>query len=152
MLYTIGYESLDASRFVQELRQQNIHVLIDVRELPLSRKRGFSKSALDTLVTAAGVKYVHLRDLGAPREVRHKLRATGDWDEYCLGYQAHLEQQDVALAAVAELASEENVCLMCFEADYRECHRSLIADELQQQGKIDAPVHLNPQTARRAVA
>jgi len=63
MLYTIGYEGLDISSFVEELREQKIRVLIDVRELPLSRKKGFSKSALNTVVTAAGVKYIHLRDL-----------------------------------------------------------------------------------------
>lgn len=148
MLYTIGYEGLDAERFLGELRTHQIRVLIDVRELPLSRKPGFSKSALSELLTAAGVEYRHLRELGAPREVRHRLRHTGDWQEYCIGYWSHLDGQDEALGKLSALIVDTSVCLMCFEADFQECHRSLIADRLVDQGRAKEAVHLSPQKDR----
>ncbi len=43
---TIGYEGSTIEDFVAALRHASINVLIDVRELPLSRKKGFSKNQL----------------------------------------------------------------------------------------------------------
>lgn len=156
MLYTIGYEGLDAARFVQELKDRNIHILVDVREMPLSRKKGFSKNGLAATVLAEGIEYRHMRELGAPREVRHRLKATGDWAEYCIGYESHLAGCDVVLANLAELAKSEEICLMCFEADYRECHRSLITETLSARNLVSGVTHLSPQkdlaARQRAVA
>lgn len=152
MLYTIGYEGLDVFSVVDALKAHGVRVLIDVRELPLSRKRGFSKTALSEALADAGVQYVHLKELGAPRPVRHALRADGDWNEYCRGYYGHLDLQDEALRLVAELARAQNTCLLCFEADYRECHRSLIAERLESLGHLGRAVHLSPQRERAAKA
>lgn len=148
MLYTIGYEGLDAARFVQELKDRDIHILVDVREMPLSRKKGFSKNGLAASVLAEGIEYRHLRELGAPRDVRHRLKETGDWNEYCMGYQSHLEGRDAVLESLAELAQSADICLMCFEADYRECHRSLITEKLSARSLVSEVIHLSPQTAQ----
>jgi uncharacterized protein (DUF488 family) len=43
-LYTIGYEGTDIDRFVATLKAVGVQLLADVRALPLSRKRGFSKN------------------------------------------------------------------------------------------------------------
>lgn len=157
MLYTIGYEGVNAERFVAELKRKGINVLVDVREMPLSRKKGFSKNALAELVSAEGIEYVHLRSLGAPREVRYRLKETGDWAEYCQGYQAHLSDCEAALNEVVTLAGQQDICLMCFEADWRTCHRSLITTHLTETGRVPVVEHLSPQSqigsaARRAVA
>ena len=42
-IFTIGYEKSTIDDFVSRLADADIDVLVDVRELPLSRKRGFSK-------------------------------------------------------------------------------------------------------------
>ena len=47
-LFTLGYEGLDIDAFVARVRDAGIRVIVDVRELPLSRKKGFSKSAFYT--------------------------------------------------------------------------------------------------------
>lgn len=155
MLYTIGYEGVNTESFVAELKSKGISVLVDVREMPLSRKKGFSKTALAELVTAEGIEYRHLRALGAPRDVRYRLKAGGDWSEYCAGYQAHLSECDDVLDELVNLASDQAICLMCFEADWRECHRSLITAHLAEAGRVSEVEHLSPRTgsvARRVVA
>jgi uncharacterized protein (DUF488 family) len=60
----IGYEVLDLEQFVARLLGNRIDVLADVRLTPISRKRGFSKTALGEAVSTAGVEYVHLSERG----------------------------------------------------------------------------------------
>ena len=145
MLYTIGYEGMDTQKFVSALKSEGIKVLVDVREMPLSRKKGFSKSSLAALMESEGIEYRHIRTLGAPKAVRYRLREGGEWAEYCEGYQTHLADCEEALSEVVQLANQRDVCLMCFEADYRECHRSLIAEHLKAQGQVSDVIHLSPQ-------
>lgn len=143
VIYTIGYEGLTPGEFLDILNAHDIQILIDVRELPLSRKPGFSKRALSELVEEAGLQYIHIQSLGAPRTVRHALRETSDWESYCFGYKNHLSQQEQYLDLLVELSRESRVCLMCFEADYSTCHRSLITERLEKNRKINRTNHLD---------
>lgn len=124
------------------LLAQGIRTLIDVRQMPLSRKAGFSKTSLGLGLEGVGIEYVHLRELGAPKLVRENLKATKDWAAYVEGFHAHLAHQHEALENVTQLLQKNYVALLCFEADYRECHRSLISARLEQMGKIESTVHL----------
>ncbi len=45
-LSTIGYEGKDIQYFIALLKREGITALIDVREKPFSRKKGFSKNKL----------------------------------------------------------------------------------------------------------
>lgn len=63
-VYTIGYEGTDIERFVQTLKAVGIEVLADVRAVALSRKKGFSKTALRNNLAEAGIEYIHLNALG----------------------------------------------------------------------------------------
>jgi Protein of unknown function, DUF488 len=73
--YTIGYEGSRVEEFVAALRRAGVVTLIDVRDIPLSRKPGFSKSALAANLAAKGIAYVHLRGLGDPKPGREAARA-----------------------------------------------------------------------------
>ncbi len=127
-LFTIGYEGLDLRAFLKCLSWHKIDVLIDVRELAFSRKKGFSKSALCDAVEDAGLRYVHIRELGSPRDVRHQLKEDWDYEEFFEAYKQHLDQQGGAVSQVLELvAGNARVCLMCFEKEHEKCHRSLLA-------------------------
>ena len=142
-LFTIGYEGKDIPSFIGSLRSTDVAVVVDVRELPLSRKRGFSKTALRHALSAEGIDYIPLRGLGAPREVRHRLREDGDYPAYFAAYLRHLGSQAQALSTVTSLLSETSVCLMCYEADHAQCHRSMIALELRRQkGHVLEVTHL----------
>lgn len=56
-LFTIGYEGRVVDSFVEDLGNAGVEVLVDVRELAQSRKRGFSKTALSALLDEAGIEY-----------------------------------------------------------------------------------------------
>lgn len=128
-LLTIGYEGLASSRFVGFLEENDVRLLVDVRELPLSRKKGFSKSSLSETLADAGIKYVHIRELGSPRPIRRRLKEDGDYASFFSDYHKHLQQQAEALDQLSRLVEEYNrVCLMCFERSPEQCHRSRLAD------------------------
>lgn len=127
-VFTIGYEGLDAASFLSLLSKHDVQTIVDIRELPLSRKRGFSKRSLAELLRAEGIGYLHMADLGCPRPVRNQYKSDGSWPRYTKGYLLHLSSQAKAIDDLAELAAERNCALLCFEADYRFCHRSFVAD------------------------
>lgn len=151
-LYTVGYEGTDLQLFISCLTENRVAVLIDVRDFPGSRKRGFSKKTLAAELADAGIVYEHWRQLGAPREIRHELRQTRDWRKYTRAYSQILDVQEPTLTSLAARAHEDNVCLMCFERDYRECHRSLVTERLGNLTLTSQAVHLIPKTVSLAVA
>ena len=55
-LMTIGYEGLELSEFFALLKHSKVSMIVDVRELPLSRKRGFAKAALAEGLATHGIK------------------------------------------------------------------------------------------------
>jgi uncharacterized protein (DUF488 family) len=131
-IFTIGYEGLDLGSFTAALARHGVETVVDVRELPLSRKPGFSKQALRHELQLAGFGYVHIAALGCPRPVRNGYRSDKDWARYTVGYQEHLATQGKAVEEVAALASATSCALLCFEADYNFCHRAMVADAVQK--------------------
>lgn len=134
-LFTIGYEGTDIERFVQTLRHVGIELLVDVRAVALSRKKGFSKTALSRRCIAEGIGYEHLIDLGDPKEGREAARAQR-YDDFRRVYTAHLSQPatESAIALLGRLIAERPTCLMCFERDPLTCHRSMIGETLKGPG------------------
>jgi uncharacterized protein (DUF488 family) len=129
-LMTIGYEGADIHTFTTVLKVNNVTTLIDVRELPLSRKKNFSKSALAAAMEGSRISYLHLRALGCPREIRNDYHADGNWRLYSKRFNAYLGTQVDALDELQSICRLQNCCLVCFEADYRRCHRSLVTAAL----------------------
>jgi uncharacterized protein (DUF488 family) len=128
---TIGYEGSSFKQFVDTLAADGVEKIVDVRELPLSRKRGFSKRSLEALLHAQGIEYIHLRELGCPRPIRYAYRADGNWPRYTVKYLRYLDTQDEAMQELYNLASRERCALLCFEADANRCHRSLVVQTLR---------------------
>lgn len=135
MLYTIGYEGTDIDRLAATLKAVKIQVLADVRAVAVSRKKGFSKSALRERLEAEGIAYVHFVELGDPKPGRDAARA-GDYNEFRRVYSKHLKTAgaQVALQVLKETIQEENVCLLCYERDPTVCHRRMISDRLKARG------------------
>ena len=130
--YTIGYEGVNANIFLACLKNNNIDILVDVRQKPYSRKPGFSQKKLIEETSIWGIAYKHISLLGCPDSIRKKYNETGNWAEYCSGYKSHLHDHDVALEEVAVYLRNFKCALMCFEANANRCHRSLIAAKLVQ--------------------
>ncbi|QPF85503.1 DUF488 domain-containing protein [Bradyrhizobium genosp. L] len=130
-VYTIGYEGTDIDRFVATLKAVGVTLLADVRALPLSRKKGFSKSRLRERIEAEGMQYIHLGALGDPKDGRDAARA-GRYADFRRIYRKRLAQAEPqqALEELAALVREKSTCLMCFEREPSECHRLIVASQL----------------------
>jgi uncharacterized protein (DUF488 family) len=135
-IFTIGYEGADADRFLATLKQEGVATLADVRAVALSRKRGFSKSALRDALAGQGIGYEHFISLGTPKEGRQAARA-GDAELmrriYCDEVLATEPAQE-ALRDLEALAQAQPVCLLCFERDPAHCHRRILAQRLGERG------------------
>lgn len=129
-LYTIGYEGATPEEFLAALKKAGVEVLLDIRAIAWSRKPGFSKDALRRLMEGSGIQYVHLEALGNPQ--KRAGRPEDDTRSYEDMYNAHLDTPgaQAALVKAAEIAKQSPACLLCFERDPRECHRSLTAPRL----------------------
>jgi len=142
-LFTIGYEGATPDRLVATLLEAGITTLVDVRELPNSRRPGFAKRALSEALGRAGIGYRHVRALGTPPEGRAAAKAgrTGEMQRIFGARLAGTEAQ-AAVAALAGEAREARLCLLCLEADPSVCHRTLVAEAVARSGGI-AIVHLH---------
>ena len=111
-------------------------VLADVRAVANSRKRGFSKGALKAGLAEAGLGYEHFRSLGTPKSGREAARAHDAGLMRRIYCEEVLDTADggLALDALAELAAERPVCLLCFERDPARCHRRVLAERLAPRG------------------
>lgn len=130
-VFTIGYEGLDIDAFMSLLAEHGVNTIVDVRELPLSRKPGFSKKALANILNISGREYVHMVDLGCPKLVRDRYREDGNWKRYTEGFLKYLKTQDDAVAELSALAATSNCALLCYEADSNFCHRSMVANAVK---------------------
>jgi uncharacterized protein (DUF488 family) len=139
---SIGYEChKDVRDFVQLLRDAGVERLIDVRELPMSRRRGYGKTALSEALSAAGIEYVHMRALGNPKPFRD-LYKSGLIAEGRELYQRHLlEECRFALHDLANLLSDDKrSALMCVEHNPSTCHRTVIIDAMRDELDLNLDV------------
>ena len=130
-LYTIGYEKARLADVVGALSAAGVAALIDVRDRPISRRPGFSKRQLAAAVEEAGIAYVGLRALGTPPEGRAASRAR-QWERFWGIVENRLAsaEAELGLLQAAEIAQQRPACLLCYEADWRQCHRRRVAEIL----------------------
>jgi len=126
-------------------------MVFDVRQLPLSRKKGFSKAAFKAALGSAGIDYVHLPVFGCPRPIRDRYKIDGDWKRYEKAFDHYLEGQSESVSELARIARRTSGCLVCFEADYTLCHRSLVARAVALAGGPRV-IHLSPKAERADLA
>ena len=108
VIYSVGYQGLELHSFIEILRRNRIDVLVDLRERPYSRQKGFSKGPLSRALSDAGIQYRWMgKRLGGFTVSRNA------WLEGC--------------EELAKMAQAQRVVMMCMEADYRRCHRKELA-------------------------
>jgi uncharacterized protein (DUF488 family) len=130
--YTIGYEGRQLDEFIESLQQRRIEVLIDIREIPFSRKPGFSKSLLQEALGVAGIQYLHVKALGSPKHIRYDYKSGGDKETFFTAYRAYLRTQLAYLRTVLETVRHQTACLMCLERHAMDCHRSATSEMLKE--------------------
>ena len=140
-----GYEGRSVEDLVAFARQAGFASVVDVRLTPISRRKGFSKSALAAELEKSGIAYVHLPALGNPRDNRAGYARTNDdagrraRERYAKDVLESAQGQ-AALVEVRRLA-DEGVVLLCFEADEPLCHRG---DVVAALGAAILPVTAKP--------
>jgi uncharacterized protein (DUF488 family) len=127
---SVGYQGRDADELVWELAAAGVEVVVDVRLTPLSRKPGLSKNKLAEALRFAGIDYLHLPQLGNPRDNRAAYRNA---EAHALRRFRRLLRSADARDAVDRLhglASRKVIALLCFERDPGQCHRALIIEAM----------------------
>ena len=134
-IYTIGYTGFDLSTFINLLQTHQIECLIDIREIPLSRKKGFSKTSLSNSLNDVGIEYRHYRSLGSPRTDRHQLRETGDFSHFFSVMNQHLKKDEAScdLQSVISVARQLRSCLMCCCPEWQFCHRKSVVEAIHKK-------------------
>jgi uncharacterized protein (DUF488 family) len=132
-LVSIGYEGRDINELIRYLRQESVDVLVDVRLNPISRKPGLSKRRLAESLASAGIDYVHMRELGNPKDNREGFRAGDRLARDRFWQLLRTEEATQALRHVTELLDNEVVALLCFEGEHSDCHRGLVAEALVKE-------------------
>jgi uncharacterized protein (DUF488 family) len=131
-LLSIGYEKAGFGDFILTLKAAQVATVIDVRDLPLSRRAGFSKRQLQAGLAEAGIGYLHLKALGTPppgREANRRRQWPLFWDIVEQSLAKPEAREAMAEAATTAMASCS--CLLCYEADPCICHRRRVGEMLQ---------------------
>jgi uncharacterized protein (DUF488 family) len=137
-IWTIGHSTRTIEEFIGALRANGIKLVADVRLLPGSKRYPqFNKEKLAKSLSEAGIGYEHFRELGGRRKAKKDSRNTAWRNEAFRGYADYMETAEFpqGLARLQEMAERHGaIAIMCAEAVWWRCHRSLIADYLKAQG------------------
>jgi uncharacterized protein (DUF488 family) len=133
-IFTIGYAGASMPAFISALREVGVELVLDIRALPASRKKGFSKTSLAAHLDDADIAYRHLRALGTPKAGREAARS-GDIEAFERIFRSQLEEPEAVLdlGEALELAQAKPVCLLCMERDPEHCHRLIVAERMAEQ-------------------
>jgi hypothetical protein len=133
--FTIGYEGQEPDQLLKSLSSEGIDILVDVRKDAYSKQDvSYSEGPLSRIAADFRIKYVHLPELGVDYDIRQELKSTHDYETYFKRYSEYLEKNSELVAFVAQLAKNNVICLMCYEKDFRRCHRSILANKLEELG------------------
>ncbi len=142
-LFTIGYEGVTLEKYINQLIKNNVKLLCDVRINPLSRKFGFSKGSLSTILPKIGINYVHVPELGIESDKRSHLEEKKDYVKLFKTYRLTLANRETSIDKVkALLTKHKRIALTCFEKEHDECHRHCVSDHLMNSDNLIKVVHL----------
>lgn len=141
-VYTAGYEGRSVDAFFNDLLKRGIHVVVDVRANPVSRKYGFSGVRMGEFCKKLGLEYRHVPSLGIPSTERAGLNGLASYQRLLNRYeQAMLPERLVDVKEVARIMRRQPSVLVCVEKDIRCCHRSRLADAVARAAGLEV-IHL----------
>lgn len=136
-IYTIGYEGKSIDAFLNVFLQTGIRRLVDVRNNPVSRKWGFSKSSLSDISRKLDLEYVHIPQLGIQSPRRRHLKTLDDYNRLLDEYEHYdIPRRMEAVAQLRRMMEEKASALVCMEADPSMCHRGRLADVLRSLSNL----------------
>ncbi len=138
-MLTIGHSTLPLNVFVQALKDNDCHLLVDVRSIPRSRHNPqFEQPTLFEALNRAGIDAVWRRGLGGRRSVKKESINQGWRNASFRGYADYMQSAVFAeeIGWLMELPDFDQVVVMCAEAVPWRCHRSLIGDAIVARGGV----------------
>ena len=137
-IWTIGHSTRSIDDFIAALQANQIKLVADVRLLPGSRRHPqFNKEALADSLGNCGIRYEHFPELGGRRKPKPDSLNTAWRNEAFRGYADHMETEEFqnGIDRLLDLATEIGpTAIMCAEAVWWHCHRSLISDLFKSRG------------------
>jgi uncharacterized protein (DUF488 family) len=137
-IWTIGHSTRAIDDFISLLKENEINLLVDVRAWPGSKRYPqFNKDTLAESLNAHGIRYEHFPELGGKRKSKPDSRNTAWRNASFRGYADYMETEQFqkGIERLLDVAAEAGpTAIMCAEAVWWRCHRSLIADYLKARG------------------
>jgi uncharacterized protein (DUF488 family) len=134
-IWSIGHSTRAIDEFISLLEENEIKLLVDVRAWPGSKRYPqFNKDALAESLNAHGIRYEHFPALGGKRKSKPDSRNTAWRNASFRGYADYMETEQFqkGIARLLDVAAKAGpTAIMCAEAVWWRCHRSLIADYLK---------------------
>lgn len=142
ILFTIGYEGISLEEYLNRLLKNDVKVLVDVRNNPLSMKYGFSKSQLQRYCNSLGIDYLHFPEVGIQSEQRQELNTQADYDKLFTVYRKNNLTKTTAsqIKILGLLKEKKRIALTCFEANICQCHRKHLAEAIENLPSFDYEV------------
>lgn len=154
---TIGVYGFAGERFLEELREEEVELLIDVRQRRGVRGAEYAwanSARLQEALAGAGIEYLHRKDLAPTTAMRERQyeedarRGVGQRTRLQLApafrraYQREILAGADLGALVAAMPVEGTTALLCVEREPAACHRSILAERLEREGA--AVRHIRP--------
>src|SRR5438552_13237642 len=137
-IWTIGHSTRKIDIVLSLLQKNEIKLVADVRMYPGSKRYPqFGCEALAKSLGEAGIRYEHFPELGGRRKAKPNSKNTAWRNEMFRGYADYMETEDFrkGIARLLNLAEKSGpTAIMCAEAVWWRCHRSLISDYLKVRG------------------
>ncbi len=142
VLFTIGYEGISLEEYLVRLLKNDVKVLVDVRNNPLSMKYGFSKSQLKKYCASVGIDYMHIPEVGIQSDQRQELNTQSDYDKLFAVYRKNnLSKTTTSQNEILKLLKQhKRIALTCFEANICQCHRKHLAEAIEALPGFDYEV------------
>jgi uncharacterized protein (DUF488 family) len=137
-IWTVGHSTRSAEDFLLLLKSQSIEQLVDVRSFPSSKRHPqFNKPTLEEFLQHSGIQYLHFAGLGGRRTPRADSINTAWQNPGFRGYADYMQTAafEKAIKELLEVAASSRTVIMCAEALWWRCHRSLISDYLKVNGE-----------------
>jgi uncharacterized protein (DUF488 family) len=155
---TIGVYGFSAETFLAALRAAGVRLVLDVRQRRGVRGSEYAwanSQRLQAALRGAAIGYEHHKELAPTTELR-ELQYAEDArqgvgkrsraelaDAYREGYTREILDQADLSALVESLPDDAPAALLCVERDPEACHRSLIAERLEEEHGVSV-AHLRP--------
>jgi len=134
IIYTIGHSTRSTKEFLEMLHSFDIKILGDIRQMPGSRMfPQFDQENLKNELEKSGIQYIYLSNLGGRRKAIKNSKNTR-WNNMSFrGYADYMETIAFknGIAELEKIALNQNTAIMCSEAVWWRCHRSMISDYLK---------------------